>query len=314
MEIKAALPSVMGGNYEIAALKLRDPGPDEVLVRIVACGVCHTDIAMKNTRGLMVLGHEGSGVVEAVGTGITDIKVEDHVVLSYPYCGTCGACQDNRPYDCARFSELFMGDRIRGTRPLRYNGRIVTSFFGQGSFATHTVVHKSSVIKVDKELDLKLLGPLGCCIQTGAGAVINYLKARPGKPIAVFGTGSVGLSALLAARAIGCAPIIAVERVPERLELAKKFGATHTINNEKSRDLKRDIIHLSGGLKYALDTTGDTHLMELTVTCLLPGGKGCGVAGNGVPRLDSEGGCPEKKLGGAHPGLRHTARFYSEND
>ena len=125
---------------------------------------------------------------------------------------------------------------------------------------------RSSVVKVDKDLDLKLLGPLGCGIQTGAGAVINYLKARPGKPIAVFGTGSVGLSALLAARAVGCAPIIAVDRMNARLELAKKFGATHSINNEKSRDLKRDIIHLSGGLKYALDTTGDTHLMELAVT------------------------------------------------
>jgi aryl-alcohol dehydrogenase len=238
--------------------------------------------------GLTVLGHEGSGVVEAVGPGVPEIKLGDHVVLSYPSCGACEACLDSRPYNCVRFSEFFTGDRVSGTRPLRYNGRVVTSFFGQGSFATHTVVHKSSVVKVDKDTDLKLLGPLGCGVMTGAGSVLTYLKPRPGKPIAILGVGSVGLSAVLAAKAAGCGPIIAVDRLDKRLELARKFGATHTLNSGKSRDLKKDIIQVSGGIRYALDTTGDLRLMKLAVACLLPVGKGCSIAGGAAPKLDSE--------------------------
>jgi aryl-alcohol dehydrogenase len=287
MEIKAALPSLLGRALEIVSLELRDPGPEEVLVRIASCGVCHTDITMMS-GSLMVLGHEGSGVVEAVGPNAGELKAGDHVVLSYPSCGVCDACAASRPYACVRFNELFMGDRLKGTIPLRYNGRIVTPFFGQGSFATHTVVHKSSVIKVRKDIDLKLLGPLGCSVQTGAGAVLNYLKPRPGKAIAIFGTGSVGLSAVLAAKAAGCAPIIAVDRLEHRLLLAKKFGATHTIDTTDNRDVKKELIQISGGLRYAFDTTGSMPLMNTAVSCFLPGGRGCGAAAAGRPRMGSD--------------------------
>lgn len=287
MEIKAALPSLLGRFFEIETLELREPGPEEVLVKLVASGVCHTDIAMLTGR-LMVLGHEGSGIVEAVGPDAGDLKVGDHVVLSYPSCGACDACQNKKPYKCSRFDDLFMGDRLQGSIPLRYKGRIVIPFFGQGSFATYTVVHKSSAVKVRKDVDLKLLGPLGCGIQTGAGAILNYLKPRPGKAIAIFGTGSVGLSAILAARVAGCAPIIAVEKLEQRLEMAKKFGATHMINASVCRDIKKEIILISGGLRYAFDTTGSVELMEIAVSCFLPGGRGCGVAAAGQPHLGPE--------------------------
>jgi aryl-alcohol dehydrogenase len=288
MEIRAALRSVIGGSFDISTLELREPGPDELLIRIAACGVCHTDISMMSSAGLMVLGHEGSGVVEAVGRDVREFATGDHVVLSYPSCGVCDACMTSQPYNCVRFSDLFMGDRLAGTRPLRFNGRVVTSFFGQGSFATHTVVHKRSAVKVDNSLDIKRLGPLGCGVQTGAGAVLNYLKPRPGRAIAVLGTGSTGLSAILAARSAGCAPIIAVDRLDSRLKLAKEFGATNCLNSEKSRDLQKEIIQLSGGIRYALDTTGSMRLMTAALACLLPGGRGCGVAAAGIPHLDSE--------------------------
>ena len=288
MEIRAALPSVNDAPFSIELLKLREPGPDEVLVRIAASGVCHTDISMMTSGGLMVLGHEGSGIVEAAGRDVKDLKAGDHVVLSYPSCGVCEECKASRPYKCVRFSDLFMGDRLVGTMPLRYNGMVVTPFFGQGSFATYSVVHKRSAVKVDSSVDIKLLGPLGCGVQTGAGAVLNYLKPRPGKPIAVFGVGAVGLSAVLAAQAAGCAPIIAVDRIDSRLKLAREFGATHCLNSEKTRDLKKEIIQVSGGIRYALDTTGNMRLMTIALACLLPGSKGCGVAAAGIPRLDSE--------------------------
>ena len=288
MEIRAALPSVIGGSFNIEALEIREPGPDELLVKIAACGVCHTDIAMMSSGGLMVLGHEGSGVVEAVGRDAREFKEGDHVVLSYPSCGVCEECVKSRPYKCVRFSDLFMGDRLVGTKPLRYNGMVVTPFFGQGSFAEYAVVHKRSAVKVDGSLDLKLLGPLGCGVQTGAGAVLNYLKPRPGKAIAVFGVGGVGLSAVLAAKAAGCAPIIAVDKLDSRLALAKEFGATHCLNTETSRNLKKEIIQHSGGIRYVLDTTGSMRLMNIALACLLPNGRGCGVASAGIPRLDSE--------------------------
>jgi aryl-alcohol dehydrogenase len=295
MEIRAAVPSLYGGKFEIASLELRNPGQDELLVRIASSGVCHTDIAMMAGGGMTVYGHEGCGVVEAVGTSSAkggamsvDLKAGDHVVLSYPSCGACEACRNGRPYACVLFDNLFAGDRISGSIPLRYKGRIVTPFFGQGSFATHTVVHKSSAVKVDRDLDLRLLGPLGCGMQTGAGAVLNYLKPRSGKAIAIFGTGSVGLSAVLAAVNAGCAPIIAVDRLESRLALAKKFGATHTINSEKSKDIKKEIVQISGGVRYAFDSTGNMRLMTTALSCLLQGGRGCGVAAAGKPPMDRE--------------------------
>ena len=189
--------------------------------------------------------------MEAVGTDAGDLKAGDHVVLSYPSCGVCDACMDSRPYDCVMFSALFMGERLSGTIPLRYEEQSVTPFFGQGSFATHAVVHKSSAVKVDKDADLKLLGPLGCGVQTGAGAILNFLKPRPGKAIAIFGAGSVGLSAVLASHLSGCGPIIAVDRAAARLSLAEKFGATHTINTETCGDIKKEIAQISGGIRYS---------------------------------------------------------------
>ncbi len=173
---------------------------------------------------LTVYGHEAAGFVEKAGAGAADFSPGDSVVLSYPHCGVCPACRDGRPYNCVHFSALFMGERLSGLPTLRYKGRSVTAFFGQGGFATHTVVHKSSAVRVPPDMDLKKLAPLGCGIQTGAGAVMNVLRPEPNGFVAVFGTGSVGLSSVLAARVLGCSVIIAADKVGARLELARRFG------------------------------------------------------------------------------------------
>ena len=287
MEIRAALP-VTDETFEIVTLELRAPGTDELSVKITACGICHTDMMMMTGGSRMVFGHEASGIVETVGQGADDFSVGDHVVLSYPSCGVCGACRDMRPYDCVHFSALFSGERLSGTQPLTYQGKKVRPFFGQGGFATHTVVHKSSAVKVDRDCDLRLLGPLGCGVQTGAGSVMNFLKPQQGSSIAILGTGSVGLSAVLAARVLGCSPIIAVDVVDARLSLAKAFGATHLINADVSTDIKKVILDISGGLEYAFDSTGSVRLMEIAVACMRRGGRGCGVAAAGMPRLSSD--------------------------
>ncbi len=285
MKIKAALSPDGGGTFILDELDLREPNADELLVKIVSCGVCHTDLMMMSGGSLMVYGHEASGIVEKAGRDAAGFSEGDRVVLSYPSCGACPPCGNGRTYDCVRFTDLFLGDRLTGGDPLSYRGRSVRAFFGQGGFATHTVVHESSAVKVVGGPDLKLLGPLGCGLQTGAGSVMNFLKPAPGTSLAVFGAGSVGLAAVLAARALGCGPIVAVDRVDARLELAARFGAACTFHTGKTADLEKRLLDETGGLDFAFDTTGNTGLMDLAVRCLRPGGKGCGVAAAGQPAL-----------------------------
>jgi aryl-alcohol dehydrogenase len=233
----------------------------------------------------MVYGHEASGVVEKAGRRAAGFSEGDSVVLSYPSCGVCLPCGKGRPYDCIRFTDLFLGDRLTGGDPLSYRGRSVRAFFGQGGFATHALVHQSSAVKVERCPDLRMLGPLGCGLQTGAGSVMNFLRPAPGTSLAVFGAGSVGLAAVLAARALGCGPIVAVDRVDARLERAARFGAAFTLHTGKTADLEGSLMAVTGGLDFAFDTTGDTGLMNLAVRCLRPGGKGCGVAAAGQPAI-----------------------------
>ena len=179
MKIKAALSNDYGQTFQLEELDLREPNADELLIKITACGVCHTDLSMMSGGGGdMVYGHEACGVVERPGKDAAGFSEGDRVVLSYPHCGVCPACRQGRPYNCVHFSDLFMGERLSGPPPLMLRGRNVLSFFGQGGFATHTVVHQSSAVKVHKELDPKMLGPLGCGIQTGCGFSHECLTAK----------------------------------------------------------------------------------------------------------------------------------------
>ncbi len=288
MEIKAAVAREQGAPLTIESVNLEPPRDHEILVRVVATGVCHTDLVVLAghlpTPFPVVLGHEGAGVVEQVGSAISKVKPGDHVVMTYNSCGTCPSCNDHATSYCHEFfPRNFFAVRADGTSALSREGELVHgNFFGQSSFATHALCHEANVVKVDAQLPLELLGPLACGVQTGAGAVMNALKVTAGRSMAIFGTGSVGLSAVMAARVVGASTIVAVDMNDERLAMASELGATHTINPGKEPAAQR-ILELSGfGVDFALDTTGLPSVIREAVESLAPRGT-CGILGAPAP-------------------------------
>lgn len=259
------------------------PRADEVRVRMVATGICHTDIVCRDAFPVpmpMVLGHEGAGVVESVGADVRGLVVGDYVVLSFNSCGGCANCADDEPAYCHNFLGLnFAGVRLEdGSSPLSQRGKSIHgNFFGQSSFASLAVARAKNAVKVDRSLPLELLGPLGCGIQTGAGAVMNSLKVRPGRSIVIFGAGAVGMSAVMAAKAVGARAIIVVEPNANRRALAAELGATVTLDPrdpQQGFDLLAAIKTCGGGagVDYALDTTGIPALANLATDALMPNG------------------------------------------
>jgi aryl-alcohol dehydrogenase len=228
-----------------------------------------------------VLGHEGAGIVAEVGNLVRGVKRGDHVVLSYQSCGRCRPCQMRRPAHCRRFWDLNFGlARSDGSNALAASG-VRGHFFGQSSFATHALATARNIVKVTKALPLELLAPLGCGLQTGAGTVINSLMVKRGASIAIFGTGSVGLAAVMAARIVGADPIIAVDRNSRRLTLGRTLGATHTINNAK-KELVRSLRAIAGGgIDHVVESTGDPALYRAGLDLLAAGGTMALLAGNG---------------------------------
>ncbi|WP_105567106.1 NAD(P)-dependent alcohol dehydrogenase [Microbacterium halophytorum] len=262
MKVTAAVATAPKTPLTITELELGEPGAGEVRVRMVASGVCHTDAIVRDqwypTPLPAVLGHEGAGVVDAVGPGVDGFEAGDKVVLSFNYCGHCANCSTGTPQYCVDFyGRNFGGARADGSTSLSQGESPVSShFFGQSSFADHANVPVQCVVKVPDDAPLEILAPLGCGIQTGAGAVLNSLNPPAGSSIAIFGAGAVGMSALLAAVIAGCTTIIAIDRVPSRLELAKELGATHVIDTSVEDAAVRIKEITGGGAEYALDTTG----------------------------------------------------------
>jgi aryl-alcohol dehydrogenase len=284
MQIKAAVARDKGCALSLETLELEAPRDTEILVRVVATGVCHTDMVVRDgllpTPLPVVLGHEGAGVVERVGAAVTKVAPGDHVVMSFNSCGHCPSCEEHEPAYCHEFfPRNFFAAREDGSSALSRQGEhIHGNFFGQSSFATYALCHQRNVVKVSKDADLKLLGPLACGIQTGAGAVLNALKVKSGKRFVVFGAGSVGLSALMAAKAVGARVIAAVDTQDSRLEFARSIGATHTFNPLRD-DVVKALIEVSGyGFDYALDTTGIAAVIRNAVLSLAPRGT-CGILG-----------------------------------
>jgi aryl-alcohol dehydrogenase len=284
MKIHAAVTRAAHAPMSLEALELEEPRHDEVLVRVVATGVCHTDIAMRDRTfpvpQPVVLGHEGAGIVEAVGAGVTRVVPGDHVVMTYHSCGICPTCAQDEPTYCYDFfGHNFAAVRGDGTTALSSGDeRIHSNFFGQSSFATYALCHDRNVVRVGKELDLDLLGPLACGVQTGAGSIVNGLKVGVGQSVAVFGTGSVGLSAIMAARVVGATTIVGVDINDARLELARELGATHTFNSANA-DAAAEIVKATGaGVNFALDTSGLPAVIRQAVESLAPRGT-CGIVG-----------------------------------
>jgi aryl-alcohol dehydrogenase len=277
MNILAAVLRETRGPLVLESLEVEAPRANEVLVRMVACGICHTDVACRDAVIPLplpiVLGHEGAGVIEAVGGEVSNLEPGDHVLLSFAHCGVCSSCvAAHAPY-CHDFGSLnFAGGRPDGTSSLTgRNESIHSHFFGQSAFASYAIVPQNNAIKIDKTLPLNVLAPLGCGIQTGAGAIFNTLRPQPGESIAVFGTGSVGMSSIMAAKVSGCTTIIAVDRVAGRLELAKEMGATHVISALDTPDLASAVRECQlGGVHYAVDTTGIGAVVASAINSLRP--------------------------------------------
>jgi aryl-alcohol dehydrogenase len=284
VKITAAVCRGKGEEFKIEEIDLADPREDEVLVRNVGAGVCHTDLICRDQWYPVplpaVFGHEGSGIVEAVGKQVTKVKPGDHVVMSFMSCGVCKSCRTGRPAYCAElYGRNFSGGRPDESSALSSDGeRVNGHFFGQSSFASHSVAYERSVVKVDPEADLALLGPLGCGIQTGAGAVFNSLNPVAGTSIVVFGSGSVGLAAIMAAKAVGCTTIIAVDLLDSRIELAKELGATHGINPTTTDSVAAVKDITDGGADYSLEMTANPKVFRNAVDCLGPLGT-CGIIG-----------------------------------
>ncbi|MHA6251884.1 NAD(P)-dependent alcohol dehydrogenase [Oceanobacillus sp. CAU 1775] len=274
MKIKAAVTRGQGQDFVMEEVDLATPKANEVLVKIVATGVCHTDAVARDEAIAplpAVLGHEGSGIVESIGEGVTRFEKGDHVVLSFAHCGHCDNCLTGHPTVCDTFNDLnFGGINDDGTQRLSKDGEALSTFFGQSSFGTFAISHERNVVKVDKDVDLALLGPLGCGIQTGAGTVLNRIKPEFGSTIAIYGAGAVGLSAVMAAKVAGCKTIIAVDVHDSRLELAKELGATHVFNGSEV-DVVKEINELTnGGTTYAVETTGVPPVVRQSMHALRP--------------------------------------------
>lgn len=278
--IRAAVCREGASAFSIETATLEAPRENEILVRMVGAGVCHTDMAVRDRQIPvplpLVLGHEGSGIVEAIGSGVTSVAVGDAVVLSFASCGTCPNCADRAPAYCYSFGlHNFSGGRPDGSVAIGSDqGPIHSHFFGQSSFATYAIATQGNVVKVPvsaKNVALELLGPLGCGLQTGAGAVLNSMAVKAGRSIVIFGAGAVGLSAVMAAKIAGANPIVAIDLHDNRLALAKELGATHTVKGD--RDISAALREICPeGLNYAFDTTGLGKLIELAFDLLAPRG------------------------------------------
>ena len=259
---RAAIVESAGRPFALAQVELDEPRPDEVLVAIGACGVCHTDLSVRDglraTPLPAVLGHEGAGVVERVGATVRSVKAGDRVAMSFAACGVCPSCATAVPGHCHAFRRLnFAAVRADGSTAIARQGRPVHShFFGQSAFATRAVALERSLVKLPDDIPLHLAAPLGCGIQTGAGTVINALRPLAGSSIAIFGVGGVGMAAVMAARIVGCAAIVAVDVNPVRLELARELGATHAIDGSAA-DPVAEIRAITGaGAEDAAEASG----------------------------------------------------------
>ena len=294
MKVRAALVKEPNSLYVIEEIDLEEPHSDEMLVKVVASGYCRTDELIRTqsmrVRLPAVLGHEGCGIVEKTGVDVKEFKAGDRVAFSFGSCGKCDCCLEGKPTLCDSFERInFGGEQADGTSRLSLNGKTLPTLFGQSSFAEYAVVNERGAVKIPDDVPLEITGPLGCGIQTGAGAVLNRLKPRPGSAIAVFGCGGVGLSAVMAAKISNCAMIIAVDRVASRLDTALELGATHVVNTSVTPDAVLEIQNLTGrGADCSVDSSGSGVCLKMALNCTRSGSPTVVVGGGGDVTLNVE--------------------------
>ncbi|MER7408894.1 alcohol dehydrogenase [Streptomyces sp. NHF165] len=276
-EVCTARPYGTSAPVEVEELELGAPREGEVLVRIAAAGLCHSDLSVVNgdrVRPLpMALGHEAAGVVEETGPGVSRVAAGDHVVLVFvPGCGHCASCAEGRPAFCPAAAEANgSGGLLHGPSLLRDTaGRTVHHQLGVSAFSQHVVVAQESLVPVPDDVPFTVAALFGCAVLTGAGAVVNTAGLRPGQSAVVFGLGGVGLSAVLGARAAGASPLVAVDPVPAKRELALRLGASHAFTPEEAAEGVADVT--GGGARFAVEAVGSPSVVAACMAAVARGG------------------------------------------
>jgi len=292
MQIRAVVLEATGGPLTVCDLDLAPPKSEEVLVRLGASGVCHSDWnavdGTSETPCPAVLGHEGAGVVEAVGGGVTRVRPGDHVALSWtPSCGRCAECARDLPWLCSTaWPALAAGGLMDGTSRLSRNGGTVHHYSFLSTFAEACVVPERSCIPIADDVAFDVAGLVGCAVTTGVGAVWRTAQTKPGDRVAVIGCGGVGLSALMAAVAVGADPVVAVDTAPQKLEVARSFGATETVLWQGSPETTAQAVHdvSGGGVDVAVEATGRPEAMLAAYLSTRPRGAAVLI---GISRADA---------------------------
>lgn len=276
MDLEA--PYAKSAPLKIEELDLDEPSYGEVLIRIKAAGLCHSDLSVINgsrPRHMpMVLGHEAAGIVEEVGEGVTDLRRGDHVVCAFvPSCGHCDPCREGRPALCEPGAKANTeGVLLSGERRLHKGQTYINHHLGVSGFAEYAVVSRNSLIKVDEEIPYDEVAVFGCAVMTGVGAVVNTAKIQPGSSVSIVGLGGIGLSALLGARLAGARRIIAVDINPRKLELARELGATDAFDSRDPEVVDQIRAKTGGGVEFAFETAGAVPAMDVAYKITKRGG------------------------------------------
>lgn len=286
-KITAAVATQAKSPLVFQQLTLAEPEGNEILVKTVASGICHTDLLLRDgifgPKLPVIPGHEGVGIVEAVGPDVKDLQVGDHVALSQSSCGVCSDCRRAHPMNCLNYVQYNLtGVRPNGKRAI-LDADVASNFVGQSSFSTHILATENNAAKLPKDFELRNAAPLGCGMATGAGTVMNALQPSIGSTIAVFGCGAVGLASIMAAKVRRCAVIVAVDMHDSRLEMAQRLGATHVINGRDTNVVERITKITGGGADFSVDAVGIEVVLRNAIASTRPGGH-CALLG-----LDSLG-------------------------
>ena len=321
MKIQAALITAPLQPIQIETLELDAPHAGEVLVKIKACGVCHSDYHLVSgaTKHPLpaVPGHEGAGVVEAVGEGVTRVKPGDHVVMNWaPFCGHCFYCLNGKPNLCDTYvGPVWDGVMLDGTSRLHWKGETAFSYCSLAAMATYSVVPEPSCISIRKDVPLEVAALVGCAVTTGVGAVLYTARVNPGDRVAVIGCGGVGLSALMGAKLAGARQIIAVDRVPSKLMMAKNFGATDLVNAAEVNAVEAVRSLTEGrGADVTFEAVGTSQLQSESVEMTRPGGKavfvGLSAMGSETTLSGATLARQEKTVMGSYYGTANTERDF----
>jgi S-(hydroxymethyl)glutathione dehydrogenase / alcohol dehydrogenase len=282
--MKAAILWELGKDLEVRSdVGVTGLGASDVHVKLVSSGVCHSDVSVQNGTiplGLpAVLGHEGAGIVQEVGKGVTTLVPGDHVILSFtPACRVCRSCMRGQSYLCETTMQMMMSPHFK------VGDKVIGGMTGCGTFAQEMIIPEAAAIKVDKDIPLNVVSLIGCGVMTGVGAAINTAQIKPGSSVCVIGCGGVGISAIQGARIAGAAEIVAVDNVPAKLAMAKKFGATHGVSPKDLDGAKQEITG-GEGFDYALECVGNPTTIRATYDAIRRGGTAVIV---GVGRMDQK--------------------------